>query len=461
MRALRSIRVRLTLWYAAVLAVILILFAAGVYLTMRSVLREQLDDQVESRALLFQGLVAFDADGRPSLPPDADTSAIGIDDEFQRLFDLDGNAVFDSSTSFGDVPVDPEALARASEGGTHWGTAGEDESEARVLTVPVRRDGEVAAVLQSARATDDTREALDRLLLILFGGSAGALVLAMGGGWWLSSRALTPIDRITRAANEITAQDLGRRLDLDLPDDEVGRLARTFDVMIARLDAAFERQRRFTADASHELRTPLTAIRGQIDVVLERPRDPVEYQRVLAAVNAQVERMTRLSESLLTLARADAGALPLHRERVDIAELARNVADDVRPLAGAKGLRIDLEGAGDAVVMADADLLLQLLLNLADNAIRYTPTGGLTIGWRPAGDALDLYVRDTGPGIAAEQRELIFERFQRSDESRSRQDGGSGLGLAICRWIAEAHGGAISLESGADGSQFTVTLPRN
>jgi heavy metal sensor kinase len=457
----RSIRVRLTLWYLVVLAVILLLFAAGVYVTMRTALREQLDDSIESRALLVQQLITFDADGRPVLPPGADTSAIGIDDEFQRLFDVSGGITFDSSRNFGDVPVETDALEAARAGRMHWSTIGDGKGEARVLTVPIRREGEVAAILQSARASDDTRETLNSLLLILAAGAAGALVFASLGGWWLSSRALSPIDRITRAANAITAQDLSRRLDLDLPDDEVGRLARTFDSMIARLDAAFERQRRFTADASHELRTPLTAIRGQIDVVLDRARGPEEYQRVLSTVNTQVERMTRLSESLLTLARADAGALPLQRERVDAGELARSVADDVRPLADAKGLRVDVEGEGAAEIVADEDLLLQLMLNLTDNAIRYTPEGAVTVGWRGGASTVELFVRDTGPGVPADQQERIFERFHRVDASRSRQDGGSGLGLAICRWIAEAHGGTISLESAPGGSTFTVKLRRS
>jgi heavy metal sensor kinase len=460
MRRLRSVRLRLMLWYVAVLAVILLAFAVGVYVTMRAALREQLDDAIESRAFLVQQIVTFDADGRPRLPPEADTSALGIDDEFQRLFDGSGNATFDNSATLGAVPVDSGALERALEGNPHWSTIGDGESEARVLTVPIRRDGTIAGVLQSGRATDDTRETLGSLLRIIALGSAGALVLATVGGWWLASRALAPIDRITRAANEITARDLSRRLDLHLPDDEVGRLARTFDAMIARLDAAFERQRRFTADASHELRTPLTAIRGQIDVALERPRDPAEYQRVLAAVNAQVERLTRLTESMLTLARADAGALPVHRERVDAAELIRSVAANVRPLAEAKDLRVDVEGDGTAELMADEDLLLQLLLNLADNAVRYTGQGAVTLGWRNGAGDVELFVRDTGPGVPAAQRERIFERFHRVDAARSRQDGGAGLGLAICRWIAEAHGGSIELDASRAGSTFTVRLPR-
>jgi heavy metal sensor kinase len=427
---------------------------------MRGALREQLDDGIESRAAFVQALVTFDEQGRPVLPPSADTSAAGIDDEFQRLFEPGGALTFDSSASFGDVPVDRDALRSAAAGGTHWGNAGEGQSEARVLTLPVMRDGAVAGILQSGRATDDTRETLSSLLRILAAGIAGAFVLAGMGGWWLASRALAPIDRITRAANEITERDLSRRLDLNLPDDEVGRLARTFDALIARLEAAFERQRRFTADASHELRTPLTAIRGQIDVALQQPRDPAEYQRVLAAVNAQVDRMTRLSESLLALARADVGTLPLDRTMVDPAALAREVADDVLPLARTKGLKVDLDGQPVAPLDGDPDLLMQLLLNLADNAIRYTDRGGITIGWREAADSIELFVRDTGRGIPDGQNARIFERFHRIDSARTRHDGGAGLGLAICRSIAEAHGGAISAApTPGGGATFTVRLP--
>jgi heavy metal sensor kinase len=306
------------------------------------------------------------------------------------------------------------------------------------------------------------QETLDSLLLIFAVALPAALVLAGIGGWWISSRALAPIDRVTRTAREISSgSDLSRRLDLDQPDDEVGRLARTFDEMLARLDAAFQRQRQFTADASHELRTPLTAVRGQIEVALERPRDAAEYQRVLAAVNEQVARMTRLVGGLLMLARTDSGALPLQRERVDLGDLVQSVASQVRPLAERKGLRLDVDGDGALFVEGDEDLLLQLMLNLTDNAIKYTAEGSVTLGWRGDARAAAMFVRDTGAGISEEHRRRIFERFYRADASRSAEEGGAGLGLAISRWIAESHGGALSLESDAGGSTFRVTLPRD
>ncbi len=456
---LRSIRVRLTLWYLAVLAVILALFAGGVYVSMSRSLQEQLDDTVKNRARFVEALITFDAAGNPSLDLGRDGPDSELDDEFQRLFDTSGELVFDNSQTVSDVAVDPEALQRAQQGETHLATYDGGGGESRIFTTPVLRDGEPVAILQSAHATDDMRETLRGLQLILLIGVPSAIVLASVGGWWLASRALSPIDGITRAAQQITAQDLSRRLNADLPDDEVGRLARTFDGMIARLDASFQRQRQFTADASHELRTPLTAIRGQIDVALERPRVPAEYQRVLTAVHAQVDRMTRLSADLLMLARADAGSMPLHTEQVGIRQLVEGAAEQVRPLANEKNLALRVEPAPDATISADPDMLLQLLINLLDNAIKYTERGSVAIDWQVRTGSLSILVSDTGAGIPPEHRERVFERFHRVDMGRARQDGGTGLGLAICRSIVEAHGGTIAVESSEAGSTFIVTLP--
>jgi len=447
----RSIRARLMLWHTAILAAIVVAFAAVVYFTVRSTLEEQLDDGLANRALLIERLM---------LEREAPVTA-GDDDVFVRAFtpagDLDWDAHLDDD--FDDVRVDEAALRDAAEGSSGYETLDASEGSVRVLTQPVRREGEIVGIVQVGESTDDLDETVRQLTLVLALAVPGALALAALGGWWLSSRALAPIDRVTRTAADISGGgDLSRRLDLDLPDDEAGRLARTFDAMIARLDAAFARQRQFTSDASHELRTPLTAIRGQIDVALERPRDPAEYQRVLAAVNAQVERLTRLSDALLLLARSEGGATRIPRERLDVRELVESVAEQVRPLAEQKGLGLRVDDGGAAAVEGDEDLLLQLLLNLADNAIKYTQSGAVTLGWRPRGDSVEVFVRDTGPGVAEAERERVFERFYRGDASRSRQEG-AGLGLAIARWIAEAHGGALSVASDNGGSTFTLTLP--
>jgi heavy metal sensor kinase len=231
--------------------------------------------------------------------------------------------------------------------------------------------------------------------------------------------------------------------------------------MIDRLDAAFRRQRQFTADASHELRTPLTAMKGQVEVALSRPRDPAAYREVLQAVNEEVDRLIRLVGSLLTLSRADSGQIRIALEAVSVSELVAAAAEQVHPMAQQRGLELIVEPGPDLTLRADQDLLLQLLLNLLDNGIKHTSAGGrVTAGWRANGRQVELWVCDTGVGIASEHLPRIFDRFYRVDKARSRAEGGAGLGLSICRWIAEAHGGSISVESArGQGSTFTVRLP--
>ena len=287
------------------------------------------------------------------------------------------------------------------------------------------------------------------------------LVVASLGGAFLAGLALSPVDKITRLARRLSAEDLGQRLDLSLPDDEVGRLARTFDEMIARLDDSFHRQRRFTSDASHELRTPLTIIKGQIDVALQRERDPESYRRVLQSVNEEVDRLIRLAGSLLMLTRADAGQIPLSVERVDVGSVVASSVDQVRPRAAQKGVDLRLDPGDSIAIAGDEDLLLQLVLNLLDNAIKYTRSGGQVFaGWNVDGDSVELRVQDTGIGIPSEHVPHVFERFYRVDKARSRDGGGVGLGLSIARWIAESHGGSVGVESTPEtGSTFTCRLP--
>ncbi len=246
-----------------------------------------------------------------------------------------------------------------------------------------------------------------------------------------------------------------------MPDDEVGRLARTLDEMIGRLDDAFRRQRQFTGDASHELRTPLTVIKGEIDVSLQKDREPEDYRQVLLAVNEEVDHLIRLTGSLLTLARADAGRIPLTIEDVDIGEVVTGAVDQARSSARDKGVGMNVDPGPPVTLRADEDLLLQLLLNLLDNAIKYTAAGGeVTVGWGMNGRQVELRVRDTGIGIPSEHLPYLFNRFYRVDQVRSHAQGGVGLGLAICRWVAEAHGGSIRVESTPDeGSVFMVSLP--
>lgn len=459
MRLLRFIRVRLTLWYVVLLAVLLAAFSAGVYAALRENLYSSLNDSIDNRAEIVAGLVTRDGV--------LDTSEVDIPgdplegENFVRVYDASGALIFDNSTPEFSAPPDPGAVAAALAGDRsrwHVKTAHED---LRVIAAPIENDSGVLGVVEVGLSEGDVRETLRFLLVAIAIVYPVMLIVATGGGVFLAGRALSPIDRLTRVAQSITAEDLSRRIDTSGPDDEIGRLARTFDGMIARLDESFQKQRQFTADASHELRTPLTAVKGQIEVALQRDREPGEYREVLTAVNSDVDRMVRLVGSLLALARADAGQIPLERERVSLGAVVRDGVGQVRPTAEEKSIELAAEEGPEISLMADQDLLLQLVLNLLDNALKYTPEGGsVSVSWALEDGEARLRVSDSGPGIAPEHAQRVFDRFYRVDVARSRADGGTGLGLSIGRWIAEAHGGSIEVESVVgQGSEFIVRLP--
>jgi signal transduction histidine kinase len=329
-------------------------------------------------------------------------------------------------------------------------------------------------------------ETLLKVMLLL---APAMLLIASGGGWFLANRALTPIDRLTRTAQRISAEDLSQRINLRGADDEVGRLAHTFDAMLTRLQAAFEQQRRFTADASHELRTPLTAIIGQIDVAIERPRDAESYCATLTTVREQARRLTRLTNDLLFLARTDAQPTPIANELIDLGSLLPAIVAQVEPLAEDRQQQIALKQPPELFVRGNEDDLIRLFLNLLDNAIRYTPPGGqITIaatirhteeaegkadGSQTVIDGRDrsyahapdqpsviVSIHDTGPGVRPEHLPKLFDRFFRIDRGRNRAQGGSGLGLAIAQSIANAHGGCLQVSSTiGQGSTFIAILP--
>ena len=458
MALLRSIRVRLTLWFVLLLAITLAIFCVALYLALRHNLNSSLNDSLESRAEIVSGLVVdvnrVDV-AELTIPGDPVEG-----EEFVRVFDSSGNLVFDNSGEKFRPPNDPAAVSAALSGSRTRRTL-DLGPELRALTAPIRADGQVIGAVEVGLATDDVHSTLRTLLIIIAVTYPLALIIASGGGVFLAGRALSPIDGLTRAARRISAEDLSQRLDMRVPDDEVGRLARTFDEMIARLDDAFRRQRQFTADASHELRTPLTAIKGQTEVALQKDRDPEEYRSVLRNVNLEVDRMIRLVSSLLMLARADAQQVPLARESISLGGVIGDAADQVRSAADSKGVLIRVRNGRETRLTADQDLLLQLMLNLLDNAVKHTPSGGsIDVSWRIEDGSAQVVVSDEGPGIASEHLPHIFDRFYRVDKARSRDGGGVGLGLSICRWIAQAHGGSIEAGNAPGrGATFKVHLP--
>jgi two-component system, OmpR family, sensor kinase len=324
------------------------------------------------------------------------------------------------------------------------------------LPESLRRQG-VTAILEVLQNEHTYLQVQADLTLILLIGLPLGAVVALLAGWWIARAALRPIERISRTVQSVgESRDLGRRVNFVGPEDEVGRLAATFDGMLERLEHTFESQKRFIADASHELRTPLTAIRGNADLMRIAP--PSERDLCLTAIRRESERMTRLVSDLLLLAEADLDESPVHMQPVDLASLMSDVYQSALAVAGDR-VHVLQERNEDVTVMADADRIKQLVLNLVDNAVKFTGDGGgvtLSLTAEPNGATID--VADSGIGIPLEEQHSIFERFYRVEASRHQR--GSGLGLAICAWIVQMHGGEISVRSEPDkGSRFTVRLP--
>jgi len=327
--------------------------------------------------------------------------------------------------------------------------------------MPIIQNGHVQNLVQVGMSLENMVQTRRRFLLILAGVFPVGLLLAAGGGWLLARRALRPVDRMVETARRISAEHLTDRLTEAETGDELGRLAKTLNEMLGRLDASFNQIRQFSADASHELQTPLTILKGEMEVALRSPRSPEEYERILKSALEEIDRISRLVEGLLLLARADAGVLRMDRKPVDLAQLVEEVYSQTRLLAEARSLTLRIEMIEPLTIQGDYDRLRRLLLNLVDNGIKYTPPGGqVTLSLQRKDGRASLRVADTGIGLSPEEQERVFQRFYRSTEARSGGQGGAGLGLCIARSIAEAHGGKIEVVSKTgQGSTFTVLLP--
>ena len=328
----------------------------------------------------------------------------------------------------------------------------------RVRSGRVSYGGQVA-IIQVGRSTQAIDDVVRALTLILLAGGAIASVVVLAVGYWLARRTLRPVEQITDTAADIEASDLTRRIGARGKPTEIQRLADTFDGMLARLESAFAQQRNFVMDVSHELRTPLTALRGNLDVMLMDKSLDAEARAQLEKMSAEVGRLIRLTSNLLYLAHAEAGR-EIARRPVELDALCLEVIYQARTLRGDVAVRLGHEE--QVTVSGDRDLLKQLLLNLVDNAIKYSlPQGGeVTVALFGKGDKAEIIVADQGPGIPEEQLGKIFERFYRVANNQSRTIGGAGIGLAISRWIAQVHGGDIRAESDVGkGSRFIVTMP--
>jgi heavy metal sensor kinase len=443
----RSVRARLTLWHAGVLAFIICAFSVGIWLFVRAGLSHDLDLQLSRQLATVERIYREEPQELSDLDPHWGLSLFQVVEHQAVRYRTDG--------------WDRGGLARALPGGRQpgpWAWASPEGHRYR-LQMASGPSYEIAV------AIDETpfRRTIRTLAVMLALGVPFAIGLAIVGGYVLAGRVLSPVGAMADRARRITAESLDEGLAVENPGDEFGRLATVFNDTLSRLNDSFARLRRFTADASHELRTPLTAMRSVGEVALQGALDRAGYRDVIGSMLEEVDRLTRLVENLLMLTRADSGRIPLARDVVDLGGLACSVADSLRVLAEEKTQSLSVDVGADVTATGDPTILRQGLINLLDNAIKYTPHHG-AIAVRVARTAVGeptIEVQDTGPGIPAAHRERIFERFYRVDASRARDAGGFGLGLAMARWAVEAQGGRIELEcEEGKGSLFRIVLPK-
>ena len=451
------IRWRLTAWYTASFACILVLLGAGLFFGLRARLHATFDDQLRAQASTTLSTVQS-VGGSLTLSTN-ENSDPQSGEHFVRLMTASGAVVADTSSALGSIPLDPALVAAAQAGETGVVSLAFEGETLRVITVPVWSNGAVVGILQVGMLRGDIDRALADLLLGLGIVMPILLIVAAGGSYLLVGRSLSPVAAMTEQAASIGNGDLQSRLNLDLPKDELGHLAQTLDAMLDRIEEAFARQRRFTGDAAHELRTPISTMLGQISLGLARPRSVDDYQVILRDVEGDLLRLNEVVGALLTLARSDAG-LAIERVPFDLADTMSLVLEQYAGIAQDAGIALHDETA-PAPLDGDEDLLIQLLTNLLDNALAHTPTGGtITVGCRQDGSSIRAWVEDTGEGIAPEHQARIFDRFYRVDTGRTRTQGGAGLGLSICQAIVEAHGGTITLTSSTShGTSVEARLP--
>lgn len=423
-------------------------FSVFIYLRLGSNLAASLDDSLRLSAAQAAAAVNVE-DGKltasDSLPEASVIAQVRERDVTLRVLDRNGK-VLQAVGAYDSLPFDKATLDAARNGNDQLATLpinGNGEL-LRVYTAPVIENGRVIGVVQVGQSLDSIHDTLEQLVQTLLIGIPLLVCVAAVGGYLLASRALQPIDQITRTAQHISAADLHARLNLPPSDDEVGRLAGTFDSMLARLDTSFERERRFTADASHELRTPLAAMQAILGVTRERERSTEEYEQALDDLSGETHRLRELVEDLLQLARGD-NQTNKRIEQIDLSIMLNDVTETLAPLAEEKGLRFESAIAPHLIIRGDSDNLIRLWLNLLDNAIKYTDCGTVTIGATSDAATICVTIRDSGIGIAPKHLPHLFDRFYRVDSARS--FGGSGLGLAIARDIVRAHGGDITITS--------------
>jgi heavy metal sensor kinase len=459
----QHVRTRLTIWYVAILAAALLLYGGSASAVLVFELRSQLDHRAVEDLETVEGNLSFGSDGKVFLRNDYHDHPYPakMQERLMEVWAPDGTLLYRNellgNRALGGRPSPGEGLDSYSERTIQLA----DGTPVRLVSKRHSLEGR-PTIIRVGFSEQPLWERFWQVVIGLIAGLPLALGLAGLGGYFLAKHALSPIDRMARRAHEINADRLSARLEVENPQDELGRLASAFNETLARLERSFEQLRRFTSDASHELRTPLTAIRSVGEVGLRKQGTAEHYREVIGSMLEEAGRLTRLVESLLAISRADSGQIQLARTRITVLPFVREVGSLLEVLAEEKRQRVSIEGDESACVHADRAILRQILINLFDNAIKYSPAGGqIWVRVSPAaGQSVSIEVEDSGPGISAEHRDRVFDRFYRVDEGRSHDAGGAGLGLAIAKWGAEAHCGGLELACPPRGGcVFRLSLP--
>jgi heavy metal sensor kinase len=456
------IRARLVILHVSLLAVILASLFTFLVVRLRSDLVAGLDDSLAVRAAQISLGLQGSKEGEFRDVSSASLRGLPLGESAAQLLDVRGDVLEASGEAAATralVGADVVRRAFAGERIRITVPVGPEHEPFRVLVVRVDRSSRRDAVVVGT-SLEGIDQSVHRLEILLLVAGPAALLVAGAGGWVLARRALLPVARMTNKAAAIGADRPQERIDVPATSDEVQQLAVTLNGMLDRLHHAVDEQRRFLDDASHELRTPLAAMRAEIDVALRSTDLSAEARETLESSREEAERMTRLVDRLLTLARLDELALSPVREPVELREIAERVRASLQRIAEPRGVSIDVDGRRTRI-LGDPAQLEEALSNLVDNAVKHSRRGqSVRISVWSEGGRTGFTVIDRGTGIPAEALDRLFERFYRVDPSRSRDEGGSGLGLGICRAVAEAHGGSVTVRSEPGrGSEFTVSLP--
>lgn len=454
-----SVRARLTLWYTAILALVLIIFSAVSYVLLAREIRAENDASLANTAHEFAA--AFDPADR-SRGRDVLLDFRYSDREILVLSPAAEVVVVSKSKIGAEERRRIEAFVRAGGTGLHTIPGGEEGQGVRIIATPISVVGTHYTVVV-ARDLSQQSDRLENAARAVFFGIPVALLVAAAGGYLLARKSFAPVTMMSMKARQIGAETLDERIEIGNERGELGFLAATLNGLLERLQLAFESQRRFMADASHELRTPIAIIQGEADVALARSdRSADDYRESIEVMQRAARKLTRIVQNLFLLARGDAGRYPTSVSRFYLGEVVADCIRGMRSVAQARDVELSCSAAEDIVIVADEELIHRLVLNLVENAVKYTPPGGRVHAEVRTDDGHSLIrVSDTGLGIAPAEQERIFERFFRGDRARPQNAGGAGLGLPIARWIAELHGGELRLEhSDAGGSVFVAVLPR-